>query len=84
MPIRHPSSPRGAAAIVRARATQEAGALDDADERWTHVRVKPPARRDDTCPYMDDHAKRHGRRDGWLAVLALAIRAFPNSGAARP
>jgi hypothetical protein len=29
---------------------------------------------------MDDHAKRHGRREGWLAILALAIRAFPNSG----
>jgi len=29
---------------------------------------------------MDDHANRHGRRDGWLAVLAIAIRAFPNSG----
>jgi hypothetical protein len=29
---------------------------------------------------MDDHAKRHGRATGWLAVLALAIRAFPNSG----
>jgi hypothetical protein len=30
---------------------------------------------------MDDHVKRHGRRGGWLAILALAIRAFPNSGA---
>jgi hypothetical protein len=39
-----------------------------------------PVRRDDTFPYMDDHAKRHGRREGWLAILALAIRAFPNSG----
>jgi hypothetical protein len=29
---------------------------------------------------MDDLAKRHGRAAGWLAVLALAIRAFPNSG----
>jgi hypothetical protein len=28
---------------------------------------------------MDDHAKRHGRTQSWLAVLALAIRAFPNS-----
>jgi hypothetical protein len=28
---------------------------------------------------MDDHMKRHGRREGWLAILALAIRAFPNS-----
>jgi hypothetical protein len=35
-----------------------------------------PARRDDTFSYMDDHAQRHG----WLAILALAIRAFPNSG----
>jgi hypothetical protein len=29
---------------------------------------------------MDDYAQRHGRREGWLAVLAIAIRAFPNSG----
>jgi hypothetical protein len=29
---------------------------------------------------MDDHAKRHGRTQSWLAVLAIAIRAFPNSG----
>jgi hypothetical protein len=28
---------------------------------------------------MVDHAKRHGRTQSWLAVLALAIRAFPNS-----
>jgi len=27
---------------------------------------------------MDDPAKRHGRREGWLAILALAIGAFPN------
>jgi hypothetical protein len=29
---------------------------------------------------MDDHAKRQGRTQSWLAVLALAIRAFPNHG----
>jgi hypothetical protein len=29
---------------------------------------------------MDDHATRHGRASGWFAILALAIRAFPNSG----
>jgi hypothetical protein len=38
------------------------------------------ARRDDTVLYMDDHAKPHGRATRWLAVLALAIGAFPNSG----
>jgi hypothetical protein len=37
-------------------------------------------RTDDISPYMDDHATPHGRATGWLAVLALAIRAFPNSG----
>jgi hypothetical protein len=35
---------------------------------------------DDILPYMDDHATLHGRATRWLAVLALAIRAFPNSG----
>jgi hypothetical protein len=40
-----------------------------------------PLQCDDTFPYMDDHAKPHGRATGWLAVLALAIRAFPGHGA---
>jgi hypothetical protein len=38
------------------------------------------ARRDDTLPYMDDHAKPQGRATRWLAVLALAIGAFPGPG----
>jgi hypothetical protein len=44
------------------------------------VRLKEPVHRDDISVYMDAHPTRHGQPTGWLAVLALAIRAFPNSG----